>query len=43
MRLKTFSAPTMNEALREVREALGEDAIIVKVRSGRYRSVDFTD
>ena len=32
MRLKTFSAPTMNEALREVREALGEDAIIVSTQ-----------
>lgn len=32
MRLKSFHAPTMSEAMRQVREALGEDAIIVATR-----------
>jgi len=32
MRLKTFYGPTMTEAMRQVRVALGEDAIIVATR-----------
>src|SRR5579883_3023180 len=34
MRLKTFNAPTMSEAMRMVREHLGEDAIIVSTQRG---------
>ncbi len=32
MRLKTFNAPTMSEAMRLVREQMGEDAIIVSTQ-----------
>jgi flagellar biosynthesis protein FlhF len=32
MRLKTFYGPTMTDAMREVREALGENAIIIATR-----------
>lgn len=43
MRLKTFSAPTMPEALAEVRAALGDDAIIVSTHeSRRGRGVQIT-
>jgi len=35
MRLKTFSAPTMSEAMAEVRVALGRDAVIVSTYEGR--------
>ncbi len=34
MRLKTYSAPSMAKAMAQVREELGEDAIIVSTRSG---------
>jgi len=32
MRLKSFSAKTMKDAMRQVRDTLGEDAIIVATR-----------
>jgi len=35
MRLKTFSAPTMPEAMEEVRRTLGKDAVIVSTFEGR--------
>jgi len=35
MRLKTFSAPTMTQAMAEVRAALGRDAVIVSSFEGR--------
>ncbi len=35
MRLKTFTAPTMTEAMAEVRAALGRDAVIVSTFEGR--------
>lgn len=35
MRLRTFSAPTLNAAMREVRQALGPEAIIVATQRGR--------
>jgi flagellar biosynthesis protein FlhF len=35
MRLRTFSAPTMSTAMREVRAALGPDAVIVATQRGR--------
>jgi len=38
MRLRTFSAPTMSAALREVRTALGPDAVIVATQRGRNGS-----
>jgi flagellar biosynthesis protein FlhF len=34
MRLKTFQAKTMTEAMRQIRDTLGEEAIIVSSRSG---------
>lgn len=37
MRLKTFDAPTISEAMRMVRTELGEDAIIVSTESERGR------
>jgi flagellar biosynthesis protein FlhF len=46
MRLKTFIAPTMTEAMRDVRDALGDDAIIVSTQeepSGRVRVVAALD
>ncbi|HZD25046.1 MAG TPA: hypothetical protein VE631_02210, partial [Alphaproteobacteria bacterium] len=43
MRLRTFQAATMSEAMRLVREALGDDAIIVSThQSGRGRGVQLT-
>jgi flagellar biosynthesis protein FlhF len=43
MRLKTFNAPTMAEAMRLVRDELGDDAIIVSShRSRRGRGVQLT-
>lgn len=36
MRLKTFTAPTMTEAMAEVRAALGRDAVIVSTFEGRH-------
>ena len=35
MRLKTFSAPTMKDAMEEVRRELGSDAVIVSTFEGR--------
>ena len=35
MRLKSFTAGTMDEAMRQVREALGPDAVIVSSYEGR--------
>ncbi len=35
MRLKTFTAPTLAEAMRRVREALGDEAIIVDSQDGQ--------
>jgi flagellar biosynthesis protein FlhF len=35
MRLKTFSAPTMAEAMEEVRQVLGREAVIVSTFEGR--------
>lgn len=35
MRLKTFTAPTIAQALQKVRSELGEDAIILSTESGR--------
>ncbi len=35
MRLRTFTAPTIAQALRQVRAELGEDAIILSTESGR--------
>src|SRR5687768_1881576 len=37
MNLKTFSAPTMAEALRQVKAALGSDAVILHTRSYQKR------
>ncbi|MDX5361396.1 MAG: hypothetical protein LPL00_08175 [Alphaproteobacteria bacterium] len=37
MRLKTFTAPTMDEALAEVRRTLGPDALLVSRRHDRAR------
>lgn len=34
MRLKTFQAKTMTEAMRQIKDALGDDAIIVSSREG---------
>ena len=34
MRLKTFNARTMSEAMKMVRDHLGEDAIIVSTQRG---------
>ncbi|MBT5082359.1 MAG: GTP-binding protein [Rhodospirillaceae bacterium] len=43
MRLRTFSAPTMAEAMRQIRDALGDDAIIVSSHeSERGRGVQVT-
>ena len=43
MRLKTFNAPTISEAMRLVRDELGDDAIIVSShRSRRGRGVQLT-
>lgn len=43
MRLKTFSAATMQEAMAQVRAALGDDAVIVSTyRSSRGRGVEIT-
>ena len=43
MRVKIFSAPTMAEAMQDVRERLGEDAVIVSThRGGRGRGVQIT-
>jgi flagellar biosynthesis protein FlhF len=42
MRLKTFQARTMTEAMRQIRDALGEDAIIVSSRDGPGGSVRVT-
>ena len=43
MHVKVFSAPTMAEAMQEVRERLGEDAIIISThRGGRGRGVQIT-
>ena len=43
MRVKIFSAPTMAEAMQEVRERLGKDAIIISThRGGRGRGVQIT-
>ena len=38
MRLKSFTAPTMREAMEMVRTKLGEDAVIVTTRQGRRYS-----
>ncbi len=35
MRIRTFTAPTMAEAMAQVREAMGDDAIIVSTYEGR--------
>lgn len=35
MRLKSFTAPTMDEAMRQVREALGDNAVIVSTYQGK--------
>jgi flagellar biosynthesis protein FlhF len=42
MRLKTFQAKTMTEAMRQIREALGEDAIIVSSKDGPGGTVRVT-
>lgn len=43
MRLRTFSAPSMAEAMRQIRDALGDDAIIVSShQSERGRGVQVT-
>ena len=43
MRVKTFAAPNMVEAMQQVRERLGEDAIIVSTyNGGRGRGVQIT-
>jgi flagellar biosynthesis protein FlhF len=42
MRLKTFQARTMTEAMRQIRDALGEEAIIVSTRDGPGGSVRVT-
>lgn len=42
MRLKSFYGPTMTEAMRMVREALGEDAIIVATRDDENGGVRVT-
>lgn len=43
MRLKSFTAPTMREAMQMVRDTLGEDAIIISTyRGGRGRGVQIT-
>lgn len=43
MRLRTFSAPTMAEAMQQIRDALGHDAIIVSShQSERGRGVQVT-
>ncbi len=43
MRLRTFTAPTMSEAMQQIREALGDDAIIVSShQSDRGRGVQIT-
>ncbi len=43
MRLKNFTAPTMAEAMQQVRDTLGEDAIIVSTYTGeRGRGVQIT-
>ena len=38
MRLKTFSGPSMSDVMRQLREAFGEDAIIVSTEPGRHGS-----
>lgn len=38
MRLKTFSGPTMDDVMRQLREAFGEDAIIVSTEQGKNGS-----
>jgi flagellar biosynthesis protein FlhF len=43
MKLRTFSAPTMKDAMAQVREAMGDDAIIISTqRSARDRSIQIT-
>lgn len=43
MRLKTFSAPTMAEAMRQIRDALGDEAVIISShQSERGRGVQIT-
>lgn len=43
MRLRTFSAPTMAEAMQQIRDALGDDAVIVSShQSERGRGVQIT-
>src|SRR5688572_10662687 len=41
MRLRTFTAPSITEAMRQVRETLGEDAIILSTEQ-QGRSVTLT-
>ena len=42
MRLKSFHGPTLTEVMRQVREALGEDAIIVATRDDEMGGVRVT-
>ncbi len=42
MRLKSFHGPTISDAMRQVREALGEDAIIVATRDDETGGVRVT-
>jgi flagellar biosynthesis protein FlhF len=42
MRLRTFTAPDMPSAMRQVREALGEDAVILSSESDRGKGVKIT-
>ena len=42
MRIKSFTAPTMQQAMNAVREALGDDAIIVSTMKHRRGGVEIT-
>lgn len=42
MRLKSFHAPSMSEAMRQVREVLGDDAIIINTREDKGGWVKIT-
>jgi flagellar biosynthesis GTPase FlhF len=38
MRLRTFTAPSIGEAMRQVRTALGEDAVVLSTEQEASRS-----
>ncbi|MEJ7617742.1 MAG: hypothetical protein WKF30_12445 [Pyrinomonadaceae bacterium] len=41
MNIKKFQAPTMREALEQVKQELGEDALVLDTKRIRARSFEF--